>query len=121
MRDSDCLRVRSDTSVRVDLLMQEYEHFFATPGRLGTILDALVPLHGHEVVRQWKRWIDAADWPALVRDLLDRHYDPAYGRSVVSHFVGYADADELTVTGLDDYDRVAAEIAAVPSPSETNA
>lgn len=121
MRDSTCLRVRSDASVRVDLLMQEYEHFFATPERLGTILDALVPLHGHEVVRQWKRWIDAADWPTLVRDLLDRHYDPAYGKSIASHFVGYADADELTVDGLDDYDRVASALAASPSTSEAHA
>jgi len=121
MRDSGCLRVRSDTSVRVDLLMQEYEHFFATPERLAAILDALVPLHGHEVVRQWQRWIDAAEWPTLVRDLLDRHYDPAYGRSIASHFLGYADADEVTVARLDDYDRVAADLVASSTASETPA
>jgi tRNA 2-selenouridine synthase len=121
MRDSTCLRVRSDTAVRVDLLMHEYEHFFATPERLATILDALVPLHGHEVVRQWRRWIEAAEWPTLVRDLLERHYDPAYGRSIASHFAGYANAEELTVTGLDDYDRVAAALAAPAAVHEATA
>ncbi len=121
MRDSTCLRVRSDTSVRVDLLMHEYEHFFATPTRLAEILDALVPLHGHEVVRQWKRWIDAAEWSTLVRDLLERHYDPAYGRSIASHFTGFANADELTVTGLADYDRVASDLASSITVSESAA
>lgn len=121
MRDSTCLTVRSDTSVRVDLLMHEYEHFFAAPAQLAGILDGLVPLHGHEVVRQWKRWIDAAEWPTLVRDLLERHYDPAYGRSIAAHFLGYADADEVTVTGLDDYDRVASELASSIMAAEPTA
>lgn len=118
MRASPCLRVHSDTPVRVDLLMQEYEHFFETPDRLSAILDGLIPLHGHEVVRQWKRWIDAGAWPLLVRDLLERHYDPAYGRSIASHFPGGATADEVSVTGLDDYDRVAADLASSTMASE---
>jgi hypothetical protein len=38
-----------------------------------------------------------------------------------TQLVGYADADELTVTGLDDYDRVASALAASPAAHEATA
>jgi len=121
MRASACLRVKSATPVRVDLLLDEYAHFLRAPASLTTILDSLVPLHGHEVVRQWQRWIEAADWPTLVGDLLSRHYDPAYSRSVDAHFPGFVDAEEVTVAGLTDYDRIAAALAGRGNSREAHA
>jgi tRNA 2-selenouridine synthase len=66
--------------------MQEYAHFLADPDLLGKQLDCLLPLHGHAVIERWKTLAAAGEWDALVEELLVRHYDPAYNRSIVSHY-----------------------------------
>jgi hypothetical protein len=43
----------------------------------------------------------AADWDALVAELLERHYDPAYMRSTVSHYRGLSGARRLPIVSSD--------------------
>jgi hypothetical protein len=40
----------------------------------------LVQLHGRTVIGRWKEMAQCGEWDALVQDLLERHYDPAYTR-----------------------------------------
>ena len=54
---------------------------------------------------RWQEMIAAADWPALVRELLERHYDPLYRRSQDRNFAGYGNpetfpADDLSPAGI---------------------
>ena len=86
MWSSDCVQLSTPQPVRVELLMQQYAHFLASPDLLGKQLDCLVPLHGHAVIERWKALAAAEDWELLVEELLVRHYDPAYSRSIVSHY-----------------------------------
>jgi tRNA 2-selenouridine synthase len=70
----------------VRLLMDQYAHFVADPDALGRQLDCLLQLHGRATIDRWKEMAHAADWEALVAELLERHYDPAYTRAIVSHY-----------------------------------
>jgi len=96
---SECVRIDAEPRVRASLLKEEYAHFFGDPQALNRQLDCLVPLHGHEVIARWKELVAAGDWDALVEDLLRRHYDPAYSRSIVSHYPRLPAATVLPIDG----------------------
>jgi tRNA 2-selenouridine synthase len=98
---SACVQLRVSRDTRVQLLKDEYVHFLADPASLGQQLDCLVPLHGHDTIDRWKRMANAGDWDTLVAELLERHYDPAYTRSIVSHYPQLPHAQQVEVTGAD--------------------
>jgi len=81
MRAAECIRIEAPTEARVRFLIEEYGHFLADPATLKAQLDCLVALHGREVIGRWRAAADRGEWPALVADLLENHYDPAYRKS----------------------------------------
>ncbi len=86
MRASRCLNLEAPIPVRVQLLKEEYAHFLADPVGLGAQLDRLTELRGRDRVGRWKALGQAGHWDALVAELLEVHYDPAYGRSLARNF-----------------------------------
>ena len=86
MRQSACVQVETDTATRVQLLLEQYAHFLADPAELVLQLDRLAQLHGRAAVERWKALAQRCEWDLLVRELLEHHYDPAYGRSVAAHY-----------------------------------
>jgi len=44
---------------------------------------------------------DAQQWDEFVADMLEKHYDPAYTRSINSHYPGYDQAPVLRLNSLD--------------------
>ena len=112
MRASECLLVEASLETRIALLMDEYRHFFADPAALGAQLDCLAALHGRERVGEWKALGAAGDWAALVRRLLEEHYDPAYRRSAASNYPRLAAARLLPLAGPDaaDFERLASAV-----------
>ena len=101
MRASPCLNLHAEIPVRVALLKQEYAHFLATPEALASKLDCLLEIQGRAQVEAWKTLARAGDWDALVGDLLIRHYDPAYHRSLGRNFAQAAAAETLTLGSAD--------------------
>jgi len=87
MRAAACVRVEAPVEARVRFLIDEYRHFLADPAGLKAQLDCLVTLHGREVIGRWKAAADRGDWPSLVADLLENHYDPAYRKSTHRNYV----------------------------------
>jgi len=81
MRAAECVRVEAPVAARVRFLIEEYRHFLADPAVLKAQLDCLTALHGREVIARWQGAADRGEWEALVADLLENHYDPAYRRS----------------------------------------
>jgi tRNA 2-selenouridine synthase len=98
IRAAPCVLVEADDAVRVRLLIEEYRHFTEDPDALCRQLDCLVALHGHETIGQWRGLAGAADWATLVQSLLERHYDPAYDRSMKRNFARLADAPRFMLT-----------------------
>jgi len=101
MWGSACVRLDAAAHVRAELLKDEYAHFFGDVETLHRQLDCLVALHGHETIARWKELAARGEWDVLVEALLTRHYDPAYSRSIVSHYPRLADAPALRIDSAD--------------------
>jgi tRNA 2-selenouridine synthase len=97
MWSSGCVQMEVDRAIRVQLLKEEYAHFLRDPAALGRQLDCLVQLHGRETIARWKSLAESGDWDTLVDELLVRHYDPAYTRSIVSHYPALPRARRVSV------------------------
>lgn len=67
---------------RVEGLLRDYPHLMAHPEFLKSKLQRLRGRYSNDTVDQWEKWIDTAQWEALVSTLLETHYDPAYRRSL---------------------------------------
>jgi tRNA 2-selenouridine synthase len=67
---------------RVELLKRDYAHFVADSTRFRERLAPLIPLHGKGTLSRWEALASAGEWDALVTELLERHYDPTYERSL---------------------------------------
>ena len=67
---------------RVELLKQDYGHFVGDATRFHERLAPLAPLHGKATLARWEALACTGDWDALVTELLDKHYDPTYARSL---------------------------------------
>jgi tRNA 2-selenouridine synthase len=98
MWTSPCVRIEASVPHRVALLRDEYAHFIDDPAALREKLGHLRALRGAEAMARWSAMIDAADWDALVRDLLVAHYDPTYLRSMRGNYPKYDDAMVVDVT-----------------------
>jgi tRNA 2-selenouridine synthase len=99
---SECIVLESPVATRVELLKQEYEHFFARPDELNARLECLLPLHGRAVLDRWKSLALSGDWDPLVAELLERHYDPAYTRAISHHYPALDRAQRLTLSDAGD-------------------
>ena len=102
MRASPCVRLEADTATRIALLREDYSHFETDPGVLAQKLDCLKSLHGAERIESWKAQLARGEWDALVRDLLESHYDPAYRRSLSRN---YRDAESAEAVRVRDISR----------------
>lgn len=102
MWQGDCIRLETDQKSRVNLLKEEYAHFFANPEDLKAKLDLLAGLYGHEVIKHWKNLVSMGDWERLVAELLEKHYDQAYTRSTLKHYPCYPRGLVLQAAELTD-------------------
>ena len=98
MRGSPCLRLQATLQTRIALLMDEYRHFLEDRASLGAQLDCLAGLHGRARILEWK----ALEGEALVRRLLEEHYDPAYKRSINRNYVRFGVAEVVHLGGPDE-------------------
>jgi tRNA 2-selenouridine synthase len=86
MWKSTCVRVELGFEQRVTLLQEDYAHFFSDPANLCAKLDGLTQLHGKLVVEKWKALAHGGNWRELTAELLTRHYDPLYRRSLLHNY-----------------------------------
>jgi len=91
MRQGRGLTLRTPLARRVELLKEEYGHFLTAAAQLDDRLAPLLPLHGKAALARWSSLACAGDWDTLVGELLERHYDPAYTRSLGAHFATAGD------------------------------
>ena len=102
MWNGDCIRLEASVALRVAMLREEYRHFISDPALLGTQLDCLIAYYGRDHIGVWKRLAAAGEWDALVRELLEGHYDPAYTRSTLKHYPRLAHAPAFSVEAATD-------------------
>ena len=90
MRESPCIDLRLPDKERVALLLEDYDFFVRDPGFFCQRLQALTELRGKAVVDGWIEQVRAGQTPAVVQELLTRHYDPMYTQSIQRNFKQYA-------------------------------
>ena len=100
MRAADCVSLDTPQPLRVALLKEEYAHFLADPAALSKRLAHLVGLHGKKTIAQWDAAAAAGDWDTLVGELLVRHYDPTYARSIERNFPRIGEAIHIAPTDI---------------------
>lgn len=81
MHRGACIEVRSTREDRAAFLQQDYAQLFENPDWLKTQLQRLLGLHSRDVINGWLKLVDEGRRIDLARELIDRHYDPAYARS----------------------------------------
>jgi tRNA 2-selenouridine synthase len=102
MWSSACIRLEADTALRTLLLKEEYLHFLQDPAVLHQKLEILAARYGHETLSRWKQYSSNGLWDTLVVELIEQHYDPAYGKSTARHYAHYQDALIVPITSPDD-------------------
>ncbi|MFT3665969.1 tRNA 2-selenouridine(34) synthase MnmH [Piscinibacter sp.] len=90
MRAAPCVVLELPLHARVELLMRDYDFFVRDTAAFCERLDALRILRGNALVEGWQERARAGLTREVVRELLERHYDPIYRRSMQNHFAGLA-------------------------------
>jgi tRNA 2-selenouridine synthase len=104
-RAGTCLKIEASLSARVRFLLGDYNYFLADPAWLKQRLQVLRGLQSNETLTRWDTLIENRQWPGLVTELLEGHYDPLYRRSQDNNFAGYRDpqtfaADDLSPAAI---------------------
>ncbi len=122
MRDSACLHLDTPLELRVALLREDYAHFLREPALLAANLDRLRGMYANDLLQRWRELGEAGEWNELVAELLQQHYDPAYGRSIGRNFPHYQKAQQLALNGLSgqDFSRLAEEALAIDMDFDNN-
>ncbi|MSQ57442.1 MAG: tRNA 2-selenouridine(34) synthase MnmH [Limnohabitans sp.] len=92
MRSSPCINLRMSYDSRVKLLLQDYSFFVDDSDLFAQKLNALKEIRGGAVIENWQQMIANGQINAVVRELLLKHYDPTYQKSVERNFLGYPKA-----------------------------
>lgn len=95
MHRGACVEVISSREDRAAFLQQDYAQLFENPDWLKTQLQRLLGLHSRDVINGWLKMVDEGRRIDLARELIDRHYDPAYARSSHTYFTQLPQATRM--------------------------
>ncbi len=96
-RDAACVHVEMPEAARVQLLLEDYAFFADDPALFCRQLDGLVELRGRETVQAWQAMARAGRWAEVYGELMRRHYDPMYLKSMARNFAGFERAGIVTL------------------------
>jgi tRNA 2-selenouridine synthase len=98
MRASPCFSLELADDERVALLLEDYDFFVQDQALFCDRLGALTELRGKAVVQGWQAQVASGQTENVVRELLQKHYDPGYATSMARNFAGYAAAKTIAPT-----------------------
>ena len=105
IRSSPSLRIDASCAARVEFLLRDYAYLLTDPRWLIEKLGFLRGLQSNETLARWTDLVERGEFPCLVRELLELHYDPLYLRSHVKNYAGFQNAvplvsDDLSPAGI---------------------
>jgi len=114
LRAGTCVEIDATAEARLAYLLRDYAYVGAAPEALMQQLALLTELHGKVVIAKWQQWAEQGKLAPLVRELIAKHYDPAYARSQSSHFTRWSERKTVTADDLSDeaIQRLAEQVAA---------
>lgn len=99
IRAAPCLRVEASLEARVAFLLEDYAYFLADPAWLLEAFTRFQGMQSNETLARWRTMVGEREFEPLVRELLEKHYDPLYQRSQSRN---YADHDAARTLAADD-------------------
>jgi tRNA 2-selenouridine synthase len=72
--------IAAPRAARADYLARAYGDLTVDAARLAATVDLLKPMHPREVIEGWQALAGAGEFATLAHDLMERHYDPRYGK-----------------------------------------
>ena len=92
MRKSNCLWIETSDYERVKLLCEEYSHFIKNDCELKIILTQLKKINQLSIDFSFENLKKKENLNKLVMDLLAKHYDPAYKKSMKKNYSKLSEA-----------------------------
>ena len=86
VRQGVCVNIQADLIARTKYLKATYNHLVKNPSLLTSQLEKLRSRHGNRVIDYWLDLITSNQWDDLIQDLLKKHYDPFYIKSMSTNF-----------------------------------
>ncbi|CUJ47442.1 tRNA 2-selenouridine(34) synthase MnmH [Achromobacter kerstersii] len=102
MHQGACVDVVSTREARAAFLQQDYAQLFENPEWLKAQLQRMLGLHSRDVIKGWQQMVDDGRRIDLARELIDRHYDPAYTRSSNAQYTQLPQATPMTFRPNDE-------------------
>lgn len=100
-------RVELGLEARVKLLCEDYAFFIEDAEALCERLQALTELRGKAQVARWQAQARAGEWPLLLAELVQQHYDPLYDHAFKTaheehapHTLALPDAEPATLAAV---------------------
>ena len=101
-RQGFCIKISAGVGTRCEYLKKNYEHLIHKSSTLVTQLDKLRSRHGNSGVDFWLDLISKDQWDEFIQDLLAKHYDASYEKSMKKNFSTFLQAPDYhldTISG----------------------
>jgi tRNA 2-selenouridine synthase len=85
-RQGFCINITADINTRSEYLKKNYAHLILEPSALVIQLNKLRARHGNTGVDFWLDLISKGNWDQFIGDLLEKHYDTSYSKSMRKNF-----------------------------------
>jgi tRNA 2-selenouridine synthase len=87
--------IAAPRSVRAEYLARAYADLTCDADRLAATVDLLRPMHATEVMEEWQGLAASEQFMALADSLMERHYDPRYGKHRARMDVPFGEVEAL--------------------------
>lgn len=102
------ISIAAPRAARAAYLVRTYADLVADAARLDAVVASLAAAHPREVIAEWRAMVAAGAFVPLAEGLMERHYDPRYGKHRARMEVLVT---EVAVDRLDDLEPLADRIA----------
>lgn len=95
---SRCLHIEMPDEARLQLLLEDYRFFLQDVEFFCEKLNALVELRGRQQIARWQAEARAGGVADVFLELMHKHYDPGYTKSMQRSFAGFDAAQRFSLS-----------------------
>jgi tRNA 2-selenouridine synthase len=108
MVEAPRVAIAAPRAARAGYLVRAYADLVADVARLDGVVASLALAHPREVIAEWRVMVAEGRFVDLAEGLMERHYDPRYGKHRARMAVPFT---EVAVEGLDELGAIADRVA----------
>ena len=101
MHESPCLEVLVPQAERIRFLAEDYHFYIENPLLLEEKIQRLAQYKSKKELDEWRDLIERGAFAEFTQNVLEKHYDPLYKRSMLQHYPQLREAQKVEFTSLD--------------------